>query len=142
MAVCGQPQPRPLPRTATIARGLFSAGKQQHTLQPGRLFVWGLGYTGLGERRPARRPRRHRHWLVHNSYLPVHLPAPHSPCTTHQPSLPALPCSALPAGAANYFLQRGWEVAGTCRSEGKVDRLAARGIRAFYFDPTEFDNLG
>ena len=47
-----------------------------------------------------------------------------------------------PAGAANYFQQRGWEVAGTGRSEDKVDRLAQRGIAAFHFDPTDFDNLG
>ena len=49
------------------------------------------------------------------------------------------PC---PAGAASFFQQRGWEVAGTVRSEDKVDRLAQRGIAAFHFDPTDFDNLG
>ncbi|PRW45259.1 NAD(P)-dependent oxidoreductase [Chlorella sorokiniana] len=61
-------------------------------LTPGKLFVFGLGYTGLG--------------------------------------------------AASFFQQRGWEVAGTVRSEDKVDRLAQRGISAFHFDPTDFDNLG
>ena len=58
----------------------------------------------------------------------LHAPAP----STNPPAT---------AGAANYFLQRGWQVAGTCRSEGKCARLVERGIQAFHFDPSEYDTL-
>lgn len=62
-------------------------GKQH----PSRLFIFGLGYTGMG--------------------------------------------------AARFFQQRGWEVAGTCRTREKCERLAQRGIRTFHFDPAEWETL-
>lgn len=53
-----------------------------------------------------------------------------------------LPAPCLPAGAARFFQHRGWDVAGTCRTEEKCERLAQRGIRTHHFDPTEWDTLG
>jgi hypothetical protein len=44
-------------------------------------------------------------------------------------------------GAANYFQQRGWEVAGTCRSEEKQDVLRARGFQAFAYDADGYQQL-
>ncbi|KAI3426343.1 hypothetical protein D9Q98_008716 [Chlorella vulgaris] len=45
-------------------------------------------------------------------------------------------------GVASFFQKRGWQVAGTCRSNEKREQLEQRGITAFVFDPSEFHNLG
>lgn len=78
---------RPARRLAAVTTAA-AWGRQS---EQNRLFIFGLGYTGLG--------------------------------------------------AASYFQQRGWEVAGTCRTREKCERLAQRGIGTFHFDPNDYDNL-
>ncbi|KAL4448312.1 hypothetical protein ABPG75_005531 [Micractinium tetrahymenae] len=81
-------RPRFSSRRGIIVGATWTALGKHHQ---NRLFIFGLGYTGLG--------------------------------------------------AARYFQQRGWEVAGTCRTLDKCERLAQRGIVTYHFDPTEWDNL-
>jgi hypothetical protein len=79
---------RPLPRRRVLAVNASWPSLGAHRrAEPGRLFIFGLGYTGLG--------------------------------------------------AAAYFQQRGWAVAGTCRSLEKRRQLDARGLTAFHFDPAD-----
>ncbi|PSC70385.1 NAD(P)-dependent oxidoreductase [Micractinium conductrix] len=86
-SLVGAPSRPAAPRRAVPAAAWTALGKQHAN----RLFIFGLGYTGLG--------------------------------------------------AATYFQQRGWEVAGTCRTQEKCERLARHDIHTHYFDPTEFNNL-
>lgn len=129
-SLVGAPSRPAAPRRAVPAAAWTALGKQHAN----RLFIFGLGYTGLGEHR-----QRLLAGQLGGSACTRNVDAQRASC----PALIALPprCRCCRAGAATYFQQRGWEVAGTCRTQEKCERLARHDIHTHYFDPTEFNNL-
>ena len=130
---------RPAARRGVVTSASW-APLGKHT--PHRLFVFGLGYTGLGGcvsrggRTPHTAGAGRRVGRRAGGKLPLLcLPAP-----TYT-RLYYLPRLGSTAGAASFFQNRGWAGAGTCRTEEKRARLAERGIDAFHFDPADFENL-